>query len=136
MNSACKQGRVVYIDSEVIHVEVMQHSACRSCQAKSLCHMTESESHVFIVANTTSEINMHDSVNLTITQQKGLLAVVIAYILPVLVFLGIVLVGSWVHWHELLTAGGGMLFICLYFFMLYLYRNKLNTAFQISIRKN
>ena len=129
------EGRIVEITPEYTSVEIVSSSACSQCHAKGLCGFSESESKlVMLPTDPYSERKAGDRVNLALKQTMGLKAVWISYGVPLLILIIIVLSLSAVSVHELiagLSAVGGVL---VYYFVIWLLRDRLKNEFVFYIK--
>ncbi len=129
-------GIVKEVNGEVLKVSILSQSACASCSVKGVCNPSDSQEKVFTIkSRSAGEYSVGDRVNLTVSSGKGLLAVLLSYILPVIVIfviLGISIAIGYSEGISALFALGGM---SLYFLILFLTRKKAEDSFNFSIRK-
>ena len=81
-------GIIESIDGDEISVKILQISSCASCQAKSLCHISESKEKVIEVSVPDSNIyHVGQKVTVVGTSSQGLRAVVLAFVIPLIILL-------------------------------------------------
>lgn len=127
---------VTEITPEVITVEFVKKSACSSCHAKSVC-MASDESIRFIEIENTIQnyFEVGDMVNLVLKESMGLKAVWISYVIPLIILLLLLLSLSAITSNELVVGLGIVGAISLYYFIVYLFRDKIKKDFIFIIEK-
>ncbi len=129
-------GIVKSINGNVAIVEIQVSSACGSCKAASLCGTSESGNRK-IEAKFSPEqnLNVGDEVKVTITRIMGTKAVLLGYGLPfVVIVIGIfVLISLGVS--EGIAALCALVLLAGYYFVLYLFREKIKKEFNFSIER-
>lgn len=131
-------GVVKAIFDDKVEVEVKRSSACDQCHAKSAC-MSEETIQKMIVPFSTQDRQKHvlhvgDFVVVMIEAQMAHRAVVLAYIFPLIIFIGMFFLFLWVLHDERWSA---MLAICLmspYFLALWMMRDRLKNTFKIYLK--
>ena len=137
MPSIKHSGIIVNITQNIVSTEIVSHSACASCQSKSVCQLSESkdkriDTRVFNPEN----YAIGQSVNVVMQEQQGLKAVFWAYVMPFFVCI-IALFGlSMISDNELIYGGGAILTATLYFFGLKLVSKRLAKKFVWYLESN
>lgn len=135
MEEISHRGRIVSIGSSVTEVEIVRTSACAQCRARNLCGYSEQETKVVPVP--TDAFAMHsvgDEVELRMKPSMGMKAVWISYVIPLLVLVAAVLASSEAGLPELYVGLAGIICVAVYYFVIYLFRGKLNDSFVFYIR--
>ena len=128
-------GRIVEITPEYTAVEIVVSSACSSCHSKALCGMSEDKEKVIMVP--TDPYALHkvgDEVEVMTKMSMGMKAVWISYVIPLAVLMILILTLSGVFEKEYLrglVAIGG---VALYYFIVWLFRDRLNNEFIFYIK--
>ena len=130
------KGKIVEITPEYTTVEIVSESACASCHAKGLCGVSESRTKaVQLPTRGWDSFHVGDEVQLVLKSSMGHKAVWLAYVIPLILLL-VVLLG-------LLAAGVGDLVsaavafgvIAVWYFGLWLCREKLKTEYTFNIKQ-
>jgi len=131
------QGWISSVEGDLIKVRIVQHAACGSCKAKSMCSSSESKEKIIDVyeAGATRRRHVGDSVIVCGTLSMGKKAVSIAFGVPLLItvvwmLLSIVLLKM----SELIAIAVLAGIIAMYFYILYLNRNKMAKKFAFWIK--
>ena len=130
------KGIVVGISQDMVEVMIKAESACTACKAKSVCGMDESEQMVIAIETPCAEAySLDEEVAVSIKQIMGLKAVLYVYMLPFLIVL-LSLIGLLQIGVSELTAGLGALgVLVIYYFLLYLFRSKVEKEINFGIEK-
>lgn len=131
------QGTIESIKDDHVVVRIVQHAACGSCKAKSMCSSSESKEKLIDVYEAGAALRRHvgDNVSVCGTLSMGKKAVYLAFGVPLLIttvwmMLSIAVLGM----AELAAVGILAGVISLYFFILYLNRNKMAKKFAFWIK--
>ena len=134
-NEIVHTGRIVDITPDFTTVEIVVSSACASCHAKTLCGMSEDEEKIIMLpTDPYAEHKVGDQVQVCTKMSMGLKAVWISYVIPLAVLMILILSLSSVIASEALralTAIGG---VAVYYFLIWLFRDRLATEFVFYIK--
>ncbi|MBR3938735.1 MAG: SoxR reducing system RseC family protein [Bacteroidales bacterium] len=132
---ATHKGKVVQLNGVNVSVMIESQSACAACHAKGMCTLSDKEDKIIDIKVSTdraANLSVGDEVMVAVSQQRGMQAVLLAYILP-----AIVVVVSLVAWLKVVPEPWAIVLalavLALYYMLLYLFRNKLNSKFVMSI---
>lgn len=132
---ATHKGKVVQLNGVNVSVMIESQSACAACHAKGMCTLSDKEDKIIDIKVSTdraANLSVGDEVMVAVSQQRGMQAVLLAYILP-----AIVVVLSLVAWLKVVPEPWAIVLalavLALYYMLLYLFRNKLNSKFVMSI---
>lgn len=131
------KGYVEYIGKDSIRVKIIQTSACSTCRAVKRCNAVENKKKTIDinhVKNITS-YRIGEEVLVLTTSQIGMKAVIISFGMPFLLMIGSVLICSIFTSQEPLMALVGLCSLILYYFTMYLMRNKLAKQFTFTVKK-
>lgn len=127
-------GVVEKIDGSICYVRILQHSACSGCAAHKLCNSSESKEKIVEASCRGLELQVGDSVNVEGTVVQGLRAVYICYLIPLVLMVMLLFAG--------VRLGGEMtgillsfLFLAVYYFALYLFRDSIGRHFGFTVNK-
>ena len=129
-------GIISEINKEKILVSIISHSACASCNAKGMCNISEMKEKI-VEVNTQPGVNYKVGEEVTVLMKKSLgsQAVFLAYVLPFLIMISVLIILINLTGNEGLSGLISIAFLVPYFYMIYLLRNKLKKKFIFVIRK-
>ena len=134
-NEIVHTGRIIDITPDFTTVEIVVSSACASCHARSLCGMSEEEEKVIMLpTDPYAGHKVGDEVKVCTKMSMGLKAVWISYVIPLAILMILILSLSSVIANEALralTAIGG---VAVYYFFIWLFRDRLSTEFVFYIK--
>lgn len=128
------RGTVENIKGTHVRVSIMQASACASCVAKQMCQSSESkEKNIDVYCTDAASFQIGEEVELRGTLSQGLYATVLAYIVPLVLLLMVLLIA--VKWtgNEALSALLSVLSLVPYYFVLFVLRNRLMQRFSFTV---
>ena len=127
-------GTVTQVTDGQLHITIECHSACTHCQSNKNCGFAESKEKEVVVDHADSgRYQVGDAVAVEIRESQGLLAVLIAYLLPAILGLTLLVV-TYHPWGELLSALSTLAFFALYALVLRLFRPRLQRRFTYQVR--
>lgn len=128
------RGRVRAVNGDEITVSIISQSACANCRAQKVCSASDMKEKE-IIARSSEPFAIGDEVDVMISQSTGYKAVFLAYILPLILIIGLIVGMVKAGFSEGLAGVGAIILLFLYFFVLYLLRNKMNNKVKIEIIK-
>ncbi len=129
------KGKVVKMTPQVTTVAILQHGACSECHAAGLCGMGEmAEKLVEVPTDPYAFYVVGDEVEVLLKASMGMKAVWLAYFIPLLVLLAVVLLLSALHVGEVVTGVCALVAVGLYYLLLYLFRDKLKNEYIFTIK--
>ena len=130
------EGRIVEINPEFTTVEILSSSACASCHAKGLCGMSEEEKKLIMVPTDPYTVYEEGEIVDVMTKKSmGLKAVWISYVIPLLILLILILSLSPVIGNEAYTGLAAIGGVALYYFVIWLIRDRLENEFVFYIKQ-
>lgn len=130
------RGRVIEITPEVTRVEIVSESACSACHAKGLCSIADSKSKIIELRTSGWDTwKVGDEVNVQLKASMGHKAVWIAYMIPLLVLMLVLSVLTSVGVGELYSGLGAIAAVGLYYFVIWLFRSKLQNEYIFNIKQ-
>lgn len=128
-------GKILEITPDFTTVEIIRASACSECHAKALCGFSEEEKKVLMIpTDPYSEHRVGDEVELVLKYTMGLKAVWISYVIPLLILMILILTLSPVIVHELYCGLIAIAGVLLYYFFIWLFRDKLSNEVVFKIK--
>ena len=129
------EGIVMSTDKELAHIRIVQTSACSACKAKSMCMSAESREKE-MDAVMLEPMKPGDKVEVEVRERLAWKAVLLAYILPFIVMVGLIAVLDFVtEWPEEVVGTVSLCGIALYYIGLSVFRHRLQTQFSFTARK-
>lgn len=129
------KGKVVKMTPQVTTVAILQHGACSQCHAAGLCGMADmAEKTVEVPTDPYAAYNVGDEVQVLLKASMGMKAVWLAYFIPLLVLLAVVLLLSALQVGEVFTGVSALVSVGLYYLLLYLAKDKLKNEYIFTIK--
>lgn len=129
------EGIVMSTDKELAHIRIVQTSACSACKAKSMCMSAESREKE-MDAVMLEPMKPGDKVEVEVRERLAWKAVLLAYILPFIVMVGLIAVLDFVtEWPEEVVGTVSLCGIALYYIGLSVFKHRLQTQFSFTARK-
>ena len=136
-NIATHDGIVISSANGKVCVEMQVVSACSICKSHEKCAFVDKDKKVVeIDTDNWQQYNVGQNVIVSVNESLGLLAVLLAYILPALIIVGSVVLLSSLCQSEVVAASVSIVIIAVYFIVLYRFRNRLQKKFTFSLTKN
>jgi len=115
-------GVVERTERGAVHVRITSRSACGSCKARQACGLAEAQEKVVVVATPEAvSFAAGDAVSVGVRRSAGMRAVVLAYVGALAVLMAVLVAA---------IAGMGV-----YYFVLWLFRAKIEHTIQFTITK-
>jgi sigma-E factor negative regulatory protein RseC len=100
-----------------------------------MCLSSESKAKL-IDAIMEEPVRAGDPVEVSVRETLAWRAVVVAYVLPFLVMIGVIAALSvWTEWDDAIVGGTAIAATALYYLVLSLFRNRLQREFSFTVRK-
>ena len=136
-NQIAHKGRIVEITPDFTTVEIIVSSACSGCHAKGLCGMSEEQDKIIMLpTDPYAEYAVGDEVNVFTKMTMGLKAVWISYVIPLAILMILILSLSSVIGNEFLMGGVAIAGVAVYYFFIWLFRDRLSDQFEFYIKAN
>jgi len=132
------QGVIESVEGRHVKVNILQVAACSGCKARSLCSSSESKEKIIDVYEDDAALTYRvgEQVKVCGALSMGKLAVRLAFGVPVLVVVVWMLVAMvWLKLGELTSVGILAVLLALYFYILYINREKMAKRFAFWIEK-
>ena len=134
---ASHDGVVTRLLDGRVEVKIEAVSACATCAAHGRCGFAESKDKtVEVPAADWRNYSVGEAVTVHIDESRGMLAVWLAYVLPALLMLAVIIGLSLAHVPEWAVVLGGFAVLGLYILVLYLRRRKVEKRFVLTITKH
>ena len=136
-NEIVHSGKIIEMTPDFTSVEIMVSSACVSCHAKSLCGMSEEQEKVIMLpTDPYATYNVGDQVQVCTKMAMGLKAAWISYVIPLIILMALILLLTSVGVNEAISAVSSIGGVGLYYFVIWLLRDRLQNEFVFYIKNN
>ncbi|MDR1556313.1 MAG: SoxR reducing system RseC family protein [Tannerellaceae bacterium] len=129
------QGVIERIEGHNVYVKLIRQPACAGCQAKSMCMGADGKEELIEVTDYSGAFRVNEPVILSGEASVGLRAVGLAFVVPLLLLVAAVAVGTYMQWKESTSAIAGLLLLFPYYIILYFLRDTLKKKFIFTIKK-
>ena len=128
-------GVILQVKGDGIQVRISQKTACADCHARSMCNLSNTEEKIVEIQDNNSGFKAGEEVFVTGATSLGMKAVVIAFLLPMLIVLLLLIVG--IQWFESEMIGAVMAISALvgYYIILFFQKNKLTRKFVFTLNR-
>ncbi len=136
MNNAkiTHEGEISRIYSDVIHIRIIQNTACSECHAKTACHISSNQEKIIEVPNHFQSLEIGDKVVLEGSASMGLKAVLYAFVIPLLLMFSVLILLLDLISGEIFASICAVAILIVYYFALYLLKDKFKRKFTFSIK--
>lgn len=129
------KGKVVKMTPQVTTVAILQHGACSQCHAAGLCGMADiAEKAVEVPTDPYATYGVGDEVEVVLKASMGMKAVWLAYFIPLLVLLAVILGLIGLGVAEVPAGLAGIGATAVYYLLLYLMRDRLKNEYVFTIK--
>lgn len=129
------KGRVTSIREGTIKVTIQSNSACSGCHAKGACGMGDSVDKVIDVKqHEYPDVQVNQEVNVVISKSEGVLAVTLAYLIPVALIVLTLSIFDYLKINELVSFFVMIGVVAIYYLILHKLRDKIFNKINIEIR--
>ena len=129
-------GIITRIDQKLIQVLIIQESACSGCHANGACSVADMAEKMVEVESADSSFKVGDKVTVFGQSSMGLLAVLLAFILPfIIILLTLFILRNYVA-SEAISGIISLATLIPYYIILSFFREKMKTKFQFQISKD
>lgn len=133
--SVSHKGKVVKVTPQTTTVAILQEGACAACHAAGLCGMAElKEKAVDVPTNPYAPHAVGDEVELLLKASMGMKAVWLAYFIPLLVLLAVILGLIGLGVREVPAGIAGIAAVGVYYGLLWLFRGRLQNEYVFTIK--
>lgn len=127
-------GVIEEVSNDKVFVKVLAMSACSSCHAKGICNIAEVEEKIVeLKKDPQKEYMPGQEVTVSMKRAQGTYAVLLGYIVPFFLLIGVLLMVLALSGNEGLAGLLAIIVLIPYYWMLYIYRNKLKSTFSFRI---
>lgn len=117
-----RQGVVVGTHDRTVDVQIVQMSACASCQLRGVCSASDARAKT-VLAQSEGNLRLGDTVELSMEEKYGLLAVLFAFLVPLILMVAALFLSQHMGASEATAALLSLAVPALYFVLIYRFRN-------------
>lgn len=128
-------GYVEKIDGDTVFVRITQQSACSGCHAQSICSASEKKNKIIEIPDRSGQFQANEKVMICGQSSTGLQAVLLAFVIPLVIVVGAIVIGTNLQWNETTSGLAGLLLLLPYYYILYVMRDKLKRRFVFTLKK-
>ena len=130
-------GVVERTEGDTVYVRITSRSACGSCKARQACGLAEAQDKIVTVATPgAAEYAAGDAVTVGVRRSAGMRAVVLAYVGALAVLMAVLVAAiAGMGWSEGAGALAAIAGVGVYYFVLWLFRPKIEHTIQFTITK-
>lgn len=130
------KGRIVGITPEFTTVEIISESACSACHAKALCGLGDAvRKEVQVPTRGWDSYAPGDEVTVVLKASMGHKAVWVAYMVPLVILVAVLLVLSACGVAELVSGLCAIGAVAVYYILIRIFRDRLRNEYTFNIRK-
>lgn len=130
------KGRIVEVTPVFTTVEIISESACSACHAKSLCGLGESvKKEIQVPTRGWDNYAPGDEVTVALKATMGHKAVWVAYMIPLVILLAVLLVLSGLGVSELTAGLSAIGAVAVYYILIRIFRDRLRNEYIFNITK-
>jgi positive regulator of sigma E activity len=134
-NFVSHSGIVQNIDHENIEVMIISESACSACKSKKVCTISDMKEKSIYLKTNNQSYKVGEKVNVIMEEKLGFYATIFAYVLPFILMISILLIGTYSKMSEPLMGILVIVFLVMYYLILYLFRKQFEKKMSFKIEK-
>lgn len=128
-------GRVVEVTRNSVRVTIESKSACGTCQSKSACSISESTEKDIVVENRGQQFHVGDQVKVVLQRSQAMRAVVLGYIFPLFILLGVLISCAEILNSEVKAGLWAIGSVGIYYLMLHVFRKRVGEKFEFKVER-
>ncbi|HEY5592299.1 MAG TPA: SoxR reducing system RseC family protein [Paludibacter sp.] len=128
-------GIINHIEGSHIRVSIIQQSACSDCHAKGACTAADMDEKYIDLESSDASFKIGDRVMLYGQSSTGLIAVLLAFVLPFLLILITLFILRYYVANEILSGAIALSVLIPYYIILSLFNKKMKARFRFYIKK-
>ena len=134
MENVAHKGKIVSITPQFTTVEIISQSACSSCHAAGLCGMSEyTKKAIEVPTRSWDSYEVGQEVNVVLKASMGHKAVWIAYAIPLVIMVAVLLGMSAAGAGELLSGAAAIGSVAIWYIVVWLFRERLKNEYIFEI---
>lgn len=130
--SIIQRATITKIENGELYLSICRAEACGACKAQSACASSGGGKEI-VVADDGRGREVGGEVVLRVNRSQGVFAVVIAYLVPVVVVVGLLVILQSIGVREIVAGGAALGALVLYFVLIRIFRGRFETELTIEI---
>jgi sigma-E factor negative regulatory protein RseC len=126
-------GIVQKHDSNSVTVKILSESACSDCHAEGACSLSGKKEKIIEVHGSYNVVP-GDNVTVLMKQSTGYTAVFLGYVIPLILLITMLVILASLSDSELIAGIGSIAILIPYYFLVWLFRNRINKKFTFTIK--
>lgn len=135
-NKIRHSGIIHSVNNDSLQVRILQTSACAGCKVAGHCSASESKEKMIDVFGNFPESRVGQKVTIVASTQVGIRAVVLGFVVPFVIMVGVLLVLMRLTSSEPLSALLSVVSLIPYYLLLYVCRDRLREKLSFTIENN
>lgn len=128
-------GQVVEVTPNSVRISIVSAAACGTCSAKSACSMSESTEKEVIVDANELNLSVGEQVKVLLHRSQAMRAVVLGYVIPLFVLLGMLITMVAVLGNEIYGALCALVAVGIYYLLLFVFKKQLEAKFVFNVER-
>lgn len=128
-------GIIQNVNGKHIQVQIVQMSACSSCHAKGACSAADIDDKLIEVETERTDFTVGETVTLYGQSSMGLLAVLLAFVIPFVLILITLLILKAYTSNDALSGAVALGTLVPYYLILSRFNRKLKSKFKFQVKK-
>lgn len=128
-------GIINHIEGKHVRVSIIQQSACGGCDAKGICSASDMAEKMIDVESSDTTLKVGEQVMIFGQQSMGMMAVLLAFVIPFLLILLSLFILRYYTSSEALSGTLALSVLIPYYIILSFFNKKMKSKFQFYIKK-
>ena len=128
-------GVIESIEKHKVTVRITQKTSCSDCHAKSVCISSDKKEKVIEIYDVSERFRINEEVIISGRSSMGHFAVILAFIAPLALAFATIFAGVKISGNEGISGLIGLLTLVPYYFLLYIFRDRLKKSFVFTLLK-
>ncbi|MBL4559457.1 MAG: SoxR reducing system RseC family protein [Labilibaculum sp.] len=129
------EGTIFEIEDGKITVGIVNVSACAGCHAKGACTMSDMKEKSIDVIDYSNKFELGEKVNLSYRESLGWLAMFLAYVLPFVLVILVLIIATAITNNELISGISALAILLPYYIVLSFFKGRFKKTFSFTIEK-
>ena len=129
------KGVIESIENHKTLVRIIQKTACSDCHAKTVCMSSDKKEKIIEIHDDSGIFVINEEVIVSAQTSMGYLAVFIAFIIPLVIVVATIFTSVKISGDEGISGLIGLSILVPYYFVLYIFRDKLKRNFIFTLSK-
>jgi sigma-E factor negative regulatory protein RseC len=128
-------GKILSVEKNIAEISLQKTSACAACHAKSACISADNKERLITAKIDPKEYSIGEEVQVNLKTGQGYKAVLLAYVIPFLIILSVLIAGEAMILPEWQSGLLSLAIAALYFGVLKLFGEKMTNTMTFEVEK-